>query len=60
MNEALEREKITLKAKYKGKNILEIERIRAEISQELSICKGQLATKSDSLTAREKELEILY
>ena len=57
---ALEKEKCTLKAKYKHKIVVKEESMRAMIGKELHSLRAELERKSESLEQREAELEILY
>ena len=60
MMEILEKEKISLKAKYKKKIIIKQEAIRAEVTKELLSCKAELEYKTELLEKRSAELEALY
>ncbi len=60
MVEILEKEKATLKAKYKHKVIIKTESIRAELGRELHSVKAQLDRTNESLEQRQAELELLY
>jgi len=58
--EALEKEKSTLKAKYKHKVIIKEESLRAELGKELYAIRAELDRKTEALAEREAELEVLY
>ena len=58
--QTLEREKATLKAKYKHKVIVKTEAIKAELGKELYAVQAELDIKSDLLEQKEIELEGLY
>ena len=60
MIDALEKEKATLKAKYKHKVIVKTEAIKAELSKELVQVRCELERRSELLERREEELDPLY
>ncbi len=60
MIETLEKEKATLKAKYKHKVVIKTETIRAELSKELHAMTAQYERVKLLLEQKMAELEILY
>ena len=60
MIEVLEKDKISLKAKYKKKIIVKQEAVREQLTKELLYYKTELEHKNELLERRTAELETLY
>lgn len=56
----LEREKASLKAKYKHKIIIKEEKIKASMMKEMVAYRDELGATKEILAQRESELETLY